>query len=106
MAQPAIQPESLNVLEATSRLMVALTDVQIEASNLALKLAKSPPDGAKVAERSWRRLRERRAALEAGFTRLAEAIEDWADIVEADRALEEPGESVPWESVTAKLDRS
>jgi hypothetical protein len=36
--------------------------------------------------------------------RAAEAAEDAEDAAEADAAMDEPGESIPWEQVRAELD--
>ncbi|HTE83434.1 MAG TPA: hypothetical protein VK821_01760 [Dehalococcoidia bacterium] len=53
--------------------------------------------------RVWRTVSKRHRRAQMLFADLTEFVEDVYDSVEAQKAREEPGESVPWEQVKAEL---
>jgi predicted RNase H-like HicB family nuclease len=53
--------------------------------------------------RSWNTVCKRRSTVEKLLEELTEVVEDLFDGVQAEEALQEPGDSVPWEQVKAEL---
>jgi uncharacterized membrane protein YccC len=103
MPRPEIDPESSNALTVAARLAETLAQFQAELSEFVLGLAESPSKRVQIAGRSWKRLQEQHAAAETGFAEFGEALEDLLDVAEAERALQEPGESVLWSDVKSEL---
>lgn len=98
--------ESGSVIQAATRLADEIERIQAELTALVTSLTASGPVSAQAGEQSWKRLRKRRPVADRLFAELAETLEDWSDAEVAEKALAEPGESVPWEELKDQLDRS
>ena len=93
------------IREAVTWCSEAIADLQHALDGLSKRT-----DGNLIDERSftaftraWRTVCKRRRRVELLFRDLDDAVEDIYDSVEADKALKEPGEPVPWEQVKADL---
>lgn len=96
---------STAMTEALAWCSEAVAEFQSALETLSAQTRAGLPDERSLAafSRSWNRINKRRRRVEMLFADVAEIVEDIFDAAEAEKALREPGDSIPWEQVKAEL---